>query len=327
MAVGIALALASTLPVAARQEGESPKPPAASRILVQVEQWWASPRNLDLDYAFVNRTGTLSGGGEIFTLSEGPRAEPRFRLAWRASDDARTTAGATLWEFDGSASSSTGRHPSMVGALLASPDFAIGRSLVDFARARWRVRGTLVDADLSWTHDIGARALLNAAVGVRLFRFEHETGVIYGSDSSGSELREFINVTTDASGIGPRSEVFLGYRAGRRVVVGGHLGLALPVGRLKGEASDQAFVDGNFDRATVSNRPGTRRAFVQLDGGLSVEVRIASRVAASVSYLYMQWPRVTSTERFVDDVSQNTAFPVERDVVFEGLSVAISCEF
>jgi len=112
-----------------------------------------------------------------------------------------------------------------------------------------------------------------------------------------------------------------------RATFRGEIGLAVPVGDLKGDLTDAAFVNGSFDRSTVVSRPGTRRAFTQFDGSVGVSVKLASRLEASFSYLYSEWPGVSVSQRFVDDVSQNTTLPIEQDAVFEGYAFGLGYEF
>src|SRR2546427_488726 len=82
---------------------------------------------------------------------------------------------------------------------------AIGRSLVDRAQAQTRVRATLVDAVLSWTLESESRKTrVGFEAGLRAFRFEENRAIEYESISSGFLQQEFINTTTDASGLGPR---------------------------------------------------------------------------------------------------------------------------
>jgi hypothetical protein len=323
----------SAATLAAGPAAQAPAKAQEGAVILQVEEWFVTPRNVDLDYAFIDTSGSLSGGGDIVTIAPSGKTVPRLRTAWRLPGESEASFGGSFWEIDAKGTSETGRHPSMVGALLASPDFAIGRSLVDSAEARTRIRATSIDADISWELERGGRAKLGFAAGLRFFRYEENRAITYAAERFGEPLREFINSATDASGIGPRGGLSFGYRIGRRVVAEADLGLALAVGDLEGEATDAAFrdLDGDgtvdFDRATVVHRNGTRKAFSQFDGAVRLEVRIGERITAFTSYQYSEWRQVSVTQRFVDDLSQNSTLPIEGNAVFEGLAVGIRCWF
>jgi hypothetical protein len=329
----LASGAALTTPAVAEERAADPGRPAPEasdaepRVVLQIEMFHAAPRNLSLDYAFFDPGGSLSGGGEVQTLAIGGRPETRLRFDWRPAGTGGASVGATLWEFDGAADAATGDRPAMIGALLASPDFAIGRSLVDSAEATTRVRGTLLDADLSWPAGPAGPAVLRFCAGLRAFRFEQLYTVIYRAVRSGNNLEEFVTARNEARGLGPRGGVSFGYRLGRRVLVGGEIALALAIGEIEAEAGDTAFINGSLDRATRSQRPGTRRTFTHLDGAFRVEVLLAPRVALVVSHVYSAWSGVAVGERFVDDVSQNTALTVEQDVVFVGSTAGLRLIF
>jgi hypothetical protein len=304
-------------------------PPAAKEppgITVQVDGFHVTARGLELDYAFFDRTGGLSGGGEVITLPAGSELIPRFSLLYRGRADDLPAVGASIWELRQGGSSETGEHPAKIGALMASPDFAIGRSLVDSALAEEDLRATQVDAGAEWTWGARERLTFGASVGLRLFRFERELFVRYDALRNGVRMKEFIQAKTDASGIGPRIAGNFDARFGC-VRIGGRAGIAMAVGDRSGEVTDSAFLDGSFDRATVATRPGQRKAFTQFEGRLTARIEVAPRVDITAAWDWVLWPGVTVDDRFVDDVSQNSSFSTEGDLVLEGISLGVAVRF
>jgi len=295
-------------------------------LVVEARAWWMAPKNVDIDYAFVDDSGSLSGGGEIRTLSYDRETLPRFYVGWALDRPGVPTIGVGFWQHETSASADTGDLPLQVGALLASPDFAIGRSLVDSASARSRIRATRLDFGLTFSLAPGERVSIQAVAGIRVFRYEEDSTFTYRTDRSGLMLEEILTATADANGTGPLGSARFAYRFGR-VAIGLGLALAVPVGDLESESSDSAFVDGGFDRASVVDRPSARKAFVHLGGDLSVDVDLPRGWSINVAYAFEQWAATRATLRFIDDVSQNSAVAEEGDTVFEGVLLGVRHRF
>ncbi len=325
--VAIVVVTLLAVPPVARAADESAAGERGGGMVVELLGWWATAGSLDTDYAYVDPTGSLSGGGEVQSLSYERKAVARVRAGWRLGEGGPVVSASFL-EHEVVGHAETGLQPGRVGALLASPDFAIGRSLADSATDDSRARGTQVDVDLAWEAAAGHRARVELAAGLRLFRFERTTTVTYeATDFSGSDLLEIVRTSSDARGIGPKAAATFGYEVTRRVLFSAQLGLALPVGDIEAEGTDSAFVDGSFDRATEVTRRGTRRAFLQLDGDIGVEGGIARGLSASLSYRFSYWSGVAKGQRFVDDVSQNTTLPGEENVSIEGFALGLRYEF
>ncbi len=295
--------------------------PAPGLELV-LDGWWMAPRGAERDYAFVAPEGGLSGGGEIRALVPERDLVPALRAGWRFPGPGAPQLRLTAWEQETRAAAATGLNPRAVGALLASPDFAIGRSLVDEAAAQSSLRATLVQLEAVWTVAPAAGLAFEAAAGVRAFRFEESYTVRYAANLSGVAAEEIVTSVSDARGLGPCTALGARYGRGAWSLSAG-FAAAFAVGDLEGSALDTALLDGTFDRATAVLRPATRTGFVQLGGQVGGSVRLAPRWTLEASYRFEWWPQVRREARFVDDVSQNTAVETGRAVVFEGLALGV----
>jgi len=297
--------------------------------VVRLGSWWLVPRNIDLDYAFVLPQGgtAVSGGGELQSLSHSRSTAPVIQVGWRSGSAGREV-GARFWEYEGSAGSSSGELPLGVGTLLSSPDF--GLAVVDSANADFELRATLVDAGVTWDHDLRNGGSLGVFAGIRLFRFEEQTSVTYRRQF-GVISEERIDDKTDASGIGPRVAVSYEHRWGRRLRLGVGVGVAFPVGELEGETQDtlsEGFAEPLAPQLrTVVLRPGSRQVFTHFDLALRFEAELGAGLTASVAYALQQWSGVRQTLRFIDNVGQSTAVPVEQDVIFEGPLIELRYTF
>jgi hypothetical protein len=325
--VAVALTAGGATSLASQETTDAVRPAESAGPVVEVDGWWAAPRNLDVDYAFVDTSGSLSGGGRVQTLGHGREPVTRLFVGWKLATPGEPVWGARLWELDAATTSSTGAFPQQVGALLASPDFAIGRSLVDEAAAESRLRTTVVDGGVRWHGGGGERAWLGYELGLRVFRFEENVVVTYRATSTGPVLEQFVTRSSEARGIGPRGAVSFGYRLGRRTTLGAGLGLAAPIGDLESLTTDTALIDGAFDRATVVERPEQRLAFVQLELSLQLEVRLGAGWLLLAAYDFQTWSDVRSQLRFIDDVSQNTAIFGQADAAFEGARLGARYSF
>ena len=297
-----------------------------SGAIVELEWWWLTPRNGELSYAFIDDAGNLSGGGRLISLEDERAGVPRFYAGWKTAVRGAARIGASFHEYHETSRSGTGSFPEQVGALLASPDFAIGRSLVDSATAESELQAIVVDATVAWSRE-RSHSKLNMAAGLRLFSFEQRSVVTYDAEDFGQALREIVNAKTEASGLGPF--VGLGFEVAfnRRVSLGARLAIALPVGDARQLTTDTAFIDGVFDRATVVDDPGTRQVFTQLDLDLEVRVKLPRGWGLRGAYAFQEWFGIRSGQRFVDALSQNTTVEMQQDVVFEGLLVGANYQF
>ena len=300
-----------------------------ARLVVQLEGWSASPRNVEVDYAYIDPSRSLSGGGSLMTVTHGRDGLPKFSVGYRLPGRDAPLLAVHAWRQEKTGFSETGTQPGSIGALLASPDFAIGRSFVDAATAKSRVGGTLVDLDVSWGHAAASRAQLVLSTGVRLFRFEQDTTVGYAAADppSGDALEEFVDSDVDARGFGPKASATFSRPIAPRTSIEGSIGVAVPVGTIRATATDTALRNGSFVLAAVVDRPGTRRAFLQLDGEVRVRVELVRGLSATAAYSFSYWSGVALEQRFVDVVSQNTTLRGERSVVYEGLSLGLRYEF
>ena len=327
LALGSVFSQSNAAPSSATDGGET----RGLRILL--EAWSLTPRNADLDYAFTD-VGSLSGGGELATLTHGRELTPRFYAGWRLGSSKSTQLGMTFWEYDGEASAFTGVDPSNIGPLLAAPVFvtptpanpiALGLQ-VDSASAGSRVRATVVDGGARWSHALGERGRLDFDVEVRFFRYERERQVSYRRESG--QVRElFINDASDTSGLGPRVGVGYTHAFGGRFAVGGQFGLALPIGEFEGTTRQEFLVDGVFIGAVRGDEPGVRQAFLQIEAEIRIEVRIWNGLSATGAYGFQQWSGVERSLRFVDAPSQATAVAIEEDALFEGALLGIRYAF
>lgn len=309
------------------QTAAEPPSREEARVVLEIEGWWGAPRNLSLDYAFIASSGGLSGGGEVQTLEPGRRTEPRLRAAWQPGFEGAPRIGAAFWSTRLEERDGTGRRPGGVGALLASPDFAIGRSLVDEASASARVTATLVDAGLWWEIDGSGKGRLTLSAGVRLFRFDEEADVVYTVGSGGGALTEVIVASSRARGVGPWAAAGFDYLLGRRLRFGAELGVAFPQGDLRSTVSDTPLSGGVPGPSSLSIRPGDRRSFSQVEGSVRVQVALTERLALAAAFRAMSWPGVAASDRFLDDVSQNSALTTQTDASFEGLTLGVTYEF
>jgi len=318
-----ALIVAGTLPVAAQDENDGGDRPDDGGLVIGIESWWTSPQNIDVDYAFVDEGGSLSGGGEVQSLTHDRAAVPVFHVGWRLASAPGTELGARLWQYDESAASATGEFPMSIGALLASPDFKISK--VDSATAETDLRATLVEFGATWSHDLGGGGTLGIFAGARLFRFEESTRIAYRREFLQLE-EEFIEDTTDANGIGPSAAVSYLHRFGR-YGVGASFGIALPIGEIESRTQDQLLVDGAFTNATLVDRPASSRVFTQLDLDLRFTANLGRGWVLTAAYALRHWSGVREGLRFVDDVGQSTTVPVEEDAVFEGPLLGVGYRF
>ncbi len=296
--------------------------PAPQSFLVELDYGPVSLQGRELDYAFVDPVGGLSGGGAIQRLDLDSRRTPRFRIAWRIPGKSGAWLDARFFTWEGDGNSSTGSQPGRIGALLASPDFAIGRSLVDRADATSEQRANSYSALLRWQLRDGIDGpSVSVAGGLRGVRFEERRLVTYRAERSESQLREFVSTTQDVQGWGPAMETTLGGRFGSRVNLGASFEAAFLLGRIDFDAVDQSFIDNSFDRATIATRSGERRDVLILGGSLWVDVRVSRAVTVGVAYRHERWTGVSDQVRFVDDVSQNSAIVGEGRATLTGPSL------
>lgn len=312
-------AASSAVPTAASD------PPDRAHLVLEARWWVPAALDTGFDYAFVDPVGGLSGGGEIRRVDPVRDSIPCLSAAYRLPSGA--LVGVAAWESRSSGAAATGFIEARVGALLASPDFAIGRSLVDDARATIDVRGSSFEVFAQWRAVQSERSALDLRIAARAFRFERKAVVEYVATRNGLALTEFVQMSADSRGVGPAAAILARYRPVRRVALRGVLGLGVGIGDAEGQTSDRAFIDGELDRLTLVDRNGTRRSFLQVDGGLGVDVDLARGWTISVAYDYSRWSGVSQGQRFIDDVSQNTTIPVNDDVTFAGLSLSLRWEF
>lgn len=333
---GIALVLGLLLvwgaggPASGRPSGDEDSPePVGGRpgpaIEVGVEPSWVAIRNLDLDYAFVDESGNLGGGGIVRTLGYDRDSALRYSLAWRFAKPGSPTLHVDFWELEAEGDSSTGLFPSNVGALLASPILALGGQASDSATASSEIQATQGDVYLTWRPRLGDRMTMEVAAGIRGYRFEEATAVIYAGDG----LEERITIQGDAKGLGPRTSVAFEYEPTRRLRCSARLGLALPVGEVERFLSDVEFQTNPLTPvgSVVVNREGDRRATTQLEGGLRIEWWPIRRLLVTFGYEYMVWSDVRVDLRLTDVVSPSAAAPSEHDAVFEGPSLGLRYTF
>ena len=311
-----------------------PVPPSTaaseSGILVEIEAWSSTPQAIDTDYAFIDDSSSLSGGGTVQTLDYGDEVRPRLRAGWRFAGASDPVLGMTVWEHTAQGQAATAELPGQVGPLLASPDFQSGGfgypNFVDSATANGRLQATVADVDFSWAPVNDGSARVRVGAGVRYFRFERELNVVYRAQSGG-EYVELVKAGSESRGVGPRLDVAFGYRFGGRMAFVGGLGAAMVVGEVDGTALDQLFLDDSFLVATSVERAGTSEVFPQLQAQVRLEVDLVGELAASIGYRLEYWDGVATDLRFVDVVGQNAALPVESDVVYEGWTLGLRYEF
>ena len=325
--VCLLLILASSDPLRAAPSTE----PAAedTGLVVRIESWWLVPRNIDLDYAFLLDTSDpqLSGGGEVQTLTRNRSTVPVIQVGWRSAGNSEV--GARFWEYEDGSSASTGDLPLGVGTLLSSPDF--GFSVVDSANADFQLRATLVDAGVTWNHELRNGGRLGVFAGARFFRFEEETAVTYRRQFGVLNV-ESIKSRTDANGIGPRVALSYEHRWGRRVGLGVQIGLALPLGEIETETQDALFAGADEDSLMVQLRneaiqPGSRQVFTHFDLALRLDIGLGAGWTTSVSYALEQWSGVRQGLRFIDNLGQSTVVPVHQDAIFEGPLIGLEYVF
>lgn len=300
---------------------------AESDLVVEARWWLVEPRGAGLDYAFIDDSASLSGGGRLQALEADAESAFVFRIGWRFGAEDGPELSARFWELETDFADGTGTLTRQVGALLASPDFAIGRSLVDRASAFSQLRASTVDVTLSWTRSLGDHTELGLELGGRAYRYEQVTVVDYRLDSGSTRFEEIVNRRVDARGVGPLGAVRFGYRAGPRVSVRARLGLAAMFGDVDATATDTSLIDGSVDRVSVVDRARGEQTALQLEGSVFVDVRLSGRLDAYVGYAFSAWPDIAVDQRFVDDVSQNTTLPVDRTVTFHGLWAGLSLAF
>jgi len=80
-------------------------------------------------------------------------------------------------------------------------------------------------------------------------------------------------------------------------------------------------------RRLAELRPGSRQVFTHFDLALRLEAELGAGLTASVAYALQQWSGVRQTLRFIDNVGQSTAVPVEQDVIFEGPLIELRYTF
>ncbi|MDQ7005776.1 MAG: hypothetical protein Q9Q40_00935 [Acidobacteriota bacterium] len=315
------LALCLTLLAAAAPGSLLAQQGEPTGAVAQIDLWTAAPAGMDLDYAFLTVPSGLSGGGALLSLAPERQATPRFSLAWRFGGRHRLQVGGAFWQYDAVASGETGPTDRAVGALLASPDFAIGRSQVDTARARLEMRASFFEAFLSWSPP--GNEGLTLAAGVRGVRLQRQEVVTYGMEAFGTQLEEIINRRTDASAWGPVTRLAYQLPVGRHWSFEGGVTLAWVVGDVDIRAADSAFVAGSFDRATLVESRGRSVTGLQVDGRLQIVRRLTSRLDLRAGWSFSHWGQMARAYRFVDDVSQNSAVIETDSVAFEGLFLGV----
>ncbi len=289
------------------------------RFLLELDYGPVSLQGRDLDYAFIDPAGGLSGGGAIQRLALDSRQTPRFRVGWRMPGTSNAWLDARFFTWEGDGAASTGTQLGRVGALLASPDFAIGRSLVDSADARSDQRATSYSVLLRWQlRDEAEGPTVSLSGGLRGVRFEERRLVTYRANRSESQLVEFVSNKSDIQGWGPCAEASLGGRFGSRVRIGANVEVALLLGRIDSEAVDQAFIDNSFDRATIATRDGERRDLLIVGGAVWLDVLLSRTITLGAAYRHERWSGISDQTRFVDDVSQNSAIVSEGRATFTG---------
>lgn len=311
LAVGLA-----TATVAAAQSPPEPQ------FQAELDYGRISLEGRALDYAFVDPVGGLSGGGAIKRLNLDDELTPRFRVGWRIPGNTGAWLDARFWTWDGGGSATTGTRPNRIGALLASPDFAIGRSLVDRADSRAIQRATSYSLLLRWPITSGAHGpRFDAAAGLRGVRFEEERLTSYHANRSNVVLFEAVSNKQDVRAWGPAVEGRLSGSFGSRLTIGGSAEAAFLLGRIDFNATDQSIVDGSADRATIATREDERRDLTLFGGSLWLEVRLSRVVTIGAVYRFERWDGVADGARFVDDVSQNSAIVADGRATFTGPSI------
>lgn len=322
----VSLALATIAPGSSARASEA-APPPDRRVTVEIEAWSAALRGQGLDFAYVDDTGGLSGGGRVVTLDAERDLLPRVAIAYRFGG---ASIGARFWESAAGGQKSTGLVPQRVGALLASPDFAISRSLVDSASGSVRSRLTVADVGVGWERPVD-RATLAFEAGLRFFRFEQDTTIVYDADNFGSPLEEILVQSSDTRGIGPRAALTFGYRFGERVRVSGGLGAAYIAATTSSLATDSSFLDNGgqleLDRSTVVDRPSSHVGIPTLDLDMAIDIRVAPVLSVFAAYRATYAAEVVTWQRFVDDLSQNSSVMITGDATVEGVALGLRFEY
>jgi len=306
-------------------------------LVVHVRSWSVAPRNADINYAFVDESGQLAGGGLVQRLDYDRERVQVIYAGWRLPTSPTTELGMRFWEYDEDAAAFVGDlAEGSVGSLLSSPEFKVID--VDSAGIQSRLQATLVDGGANWTHQVGETGALSFGAGLRLFRFEQAMQVAYRKHQEtffGEEsTEEFINAKSKADGLGPYLSIGYRQRFGRRFEVGAGFGLAVPVGDLEFRTMDEFFsVRDTFAgrveefKATVADEPATRTAFLQFDLDIELGVRFGDGWRATLGYAVAYWSDMPAGLRFIDDVSENTAVPSQTEAVFEGAHIGIGYQF
>lgn len=301
--------------------------PSPTQFLVEFDYGHARLSGRDLDYAFVDPVGGLSGGGAIQRLDLGAHELPAFRLGYKLPGASPRWIEVRFDRWEGRQTADTGTHPGAVGALWASPDFAIGRSLVDRASAVATDRASSYSVRLTWRLGRETGPDLQLTAGLRAIRFEEESLVTYRAVRAEQRLQEVVSHHQDVRGWGPSVAVSWSDRFSRRVRVGATAEVALMAGRIDLDATDQSFIDGSFDRATIATRENQRRDLLVLGATLAVDVQLTRQLSAGLSYRFERWSGVSDRIQFVDDVSQNTASISEGRASFAGPSIRLRAEW
>jgi len=326
MAIWLSMFTYPAAQLAVRAEPADREP--ATGLDVQVDAWWVAPRNTDLEYALVG-VGDLAGGGDLRGLRQSRSSEPVFNIGWRLASAPSTRLGMRFWEYEDNARSATGVIPQQIGPILASPTFLVfpsffGFFTADSAEATSRLKATLVEGGIDWTHGLGDDGRLRLEAGVRLFRYERETHVTYVEAQA--QLKELVvDELTDTQAIGPRAAVSYDHSFGR-FEMGMLLGVGLAFGDLETTNLQTFTVDDEPEGRSRITDPGTTRSFLQLDGELRFGVLLARGWSLRGAYAFQHWSNVERRQRFVA-AGTATSVPVDQDVDFEGLRLGVRYEF
>jgi len=296
-------------------------------LFVELETWSAAPAGAGTTYAFVVPEGTpqgnLSGGGRVVTLGFEHQQDLGIRFGSRIGANGGSRFIVSFQELERSARSETGTQPGRIGALLASPDFAIGRTLVDFAGASSQAKTTLASAVLEWELLEKDNRLLTVAAGLRYLAFEQGEVVTYRFEGFGGLEEQVRTTEVRSSGLGPMSEVRFGYRYGKRVTFGARIGIAAIIGNQESVTSDLRI----GDRFTLVIRPDVEVVLLQVDGELRLDVLVSHGASLYAAFRYIDLGEVRTDLRFVDDVGQNTALPASHSVAYEGFVLGLAYRF
>jgi hypothetical protein len=321
---GVMIAGLSCLSVAISR-GQEPQEPLATQFVVEIDYGQARLYGRDLDYAFIDPVGGLSGGGEVQNLDFDAHELPAFGIGWKLPGAKQRWLDVQFSRWEGRDTADTGTRPGQVGALWASPDFAIGRSLVDRASAVATNRAGSYSVRLAWQLGQAGGPEIRLAGGVRAVRFEEESLITYRAERSGQRLQEVVSHRQDVRGWGPDVTISWSDQFGRRVRLGASGEAAILIGRIDLDASDQAFIDGSFDRATIATRDDQRQDLMLLGAALTLDVMITRHFSLGAGYRYERWSGVSERVQFLDDVSQNSATISEGRATIAGPSLRLRC--